>query len=64
MSERIDAPQRIVDAMRRLQEAADRLQVEAQAVLFGAAAALNVPDGWQWDGGGWREPDTPDNDVT
>lgn len=64
MSERIDAPQRIVEAMRRLQEAADRLQVEAQAVLFGAAAALDVPDGWQWDGGGWREPDAPDNDVT
>ena len=55
MSERIDAPQRIVEAMRKLQEAADRLQVEAQAVLFGAAAALDVPDGWQWDGGGWIE---------
>ena len=64
MSDRIDAPQRIVEAMRRLQEAADRLQVEAQAVLFGAAAALNVPEGWQWDGGGWKAPDKPDNDMT
>ena len=64
MSDRIGAPQRIVEVMRKLQEAADRLQVEAQAVLFGAAAALNVPEGWQWDGGGWKAPDKPDNDMT
>ena len=57
MSERIEAPQRIVEAMRRLQEAADRLQLEGQALQFGARAALDVPDGWQWDGSGWKAPD-------
>ena len=54
--ERINAPERITDAMRRIQEAADRLQLEAQALQFGARAALDVPDGWQWDGAGWAEP--------
>ena len=57
MSDRIEAPQRIVEAMRRLQEAADRLQLEGQALQFGARAALDVPDGWTWDGDGWKAPD-------
>lgn len=56
MSERIDAPQRVIDAMKRAQEAIERIQVEAQAIQFGAMAALNVPDGWQWDGSGWKAP--------
>ncbi len=56
-AQRIKAPERIVDAMRRIQEAADRLQLEAQALQFGARAALDVPDGWQWDGSGWTAPD-------
>ena len=56
-AQRINAPERIVDAMRRIQEAADRLQLEAQALQFGARAALDVPDGWQWDGSGWTEPE-------
>ena len=57
MSERIDAPQRVIDAMRRAQEAMERIQMEAQAIQFGAMAALNVPEGWQWDGSGWKAPD-------
>ena len=57
MSERIDAPQRVVDAMKRAQEAMERIQMEAQAIQFGAMAALDVPEGWQWDGSGWREVD-------
>lgn len=56
MSERIDAPQRVIDAMRRAQEAMERIQMEAQAIQFGARAALDVPDGWQWDGSGWVAP--------
>ena len=55
MSERIDAPQRVIDAMKRAQEAMERIQIEAQAIQFGAMAALDVPDGWQWDGSGWIE---------
>lgn len=58
-SERIDAPQRVIDAMRRAQEALERIQLEAQAIQFGAMAALDVPDGWGWDGSGWRAPDAP-----
>ena len=54
-SNRIAAPQRIVEAMRKLQETLDRLQMEAQAIQFGARAALDVPDTWQWGGDGWRE---------
>ena len=55
-AQRIDAPQRVIDAMRRAQEAMERIQMEAQAIQFGAMAALDVPDGWVWDGGGWKEP--------
>lgn len=55
MSDHITAPERIIDAMRKLQETLDRLQMEAQAIQFGARAALDVPEGWQWDGSGWSE---------
>mgnify|MGYP007132420463 CR=1 FL=1 len=54
---RIDAPQRVIDAMKRAQEAMERIQLEAQAIQFGAMAALDVPEGWQWDGSGWRAPE-------
>jgi len=60
---RIGAPTRIVEAMRRMQEALDRLQLEAQAIQFGARAALDVPDGWQWDGSGWRAPSAEEEEV-
>lgn len=63
MSERIDAPQRVIDAMRRAQEAMERIQMEAQAIQFGAMAALDVPDGWQWDGGGWVAPSAEEVEV-
>ena len=55
MSERIDAPQRIVDAIEHAQRQVERINVEVQAMVFGAAAALDVPEGWQWDGSGWIE---------
>ena len=55
MSERIDAPRRIVDAIENAQRQVERINLEVQAMVFGAAAALNVPDGWQWDGSGWTE---------
>lgn len=54
-TQRIDAPQRVVEAIRRADEAMQRIQAEAQAILYGAMAALNVPEGWQWDGSGWSE---------
>lgn len=57
MAERIDAPAKVLDAIKRAQETIDRLQAEAQAVLFGAAAGLGVPDNWTWDGRGWIAPD-------
>ena len=62
-AQRINAPERITDAMRRIQEAADRLQLEAQALQFGARAALDVPDGWQWDGAGWAAPSAEEVEV-
>ena len=61
--QRIIAPPRIADAMRRLQETLDRLQMEAQAIQFGARAALDVPDSWQWDGDGWSAPAATMQDV-
>ena len=57
MSERIEAPQRVIDAMKRAQEAMERIHLEAQAIQFGAMAALDVPEGWQWDGSGWKATD-------
>ena len=55
---RIAAPQRVLDALQRLQTVVERLQAEANGVVFGAAAALEVPDGWVWDGAGWIAPET------
>lgn len=57
MSERIDAPRRIVDAIENAQRQVERINLEVQAMVFGAAAALDVPEGWQWDGSGWKAPD-------
>ena len=57
MSERIDAPRRIVEAIENAQRQVERINLEVQAMVFGAAAALNVPDGWQWDGSGWKAQD-------
>ena len=41
-----------MDKLRPVQEQIDRLSAELRAALFGAQVALDVPDGWQWDGGG------------
>ena len=57
MSERIEAPRRIVEAMENAQRQVERINLEVQAIVFGAAAALDVPEGWQWDGSGWKAPD-------
>lgn len=63
MSERIDAPRRIVEAMETAQRQVERINLEIQAMVFGAAAALDVPDGWQWDGSGWRAPEKQEEGV-
>lgn len=55
-TERIDAPKRIVDTLESAQRQVERIQTEVQAILFGARIALDVPDGWVWDGAGWIEP--------
>ena len=57
MSERIDAPRRIVDAIENAQRQVERINLEVQVMVFGAAAALDVPEGWHWDGSGWRAPE-------
>ena len=57
MSERIDAPAKLLERLRPVQEQINRMQAEIQAALFGAQVALDVPDGWQWDGVGWVAPD-------
>jgi len=57
VSERIEAPVRLLDKLRPVQEQVNRLQAEIQAALFGAAVALDVPEGWQWDGAGWVAPE-------
>ena len=57
MSERIEAPRRIVDAIENAQRQVERINLEVQAMVFGAAAALDVPEGWQWDGSGWKAAD-------
>lgn len=36
---------------------AARTNTEVQAMLFGASAALDVPDGWTCDGSGWVAPE-------
>ncbi len=54
--QRIDCPVRLVERLRPAQEQINRMQAEIQAALFGAQVALDVPDGWVWDGSGWRAP--------
>jgi len=55
MTERIAAPRRVLDMLARGEEMIQKIQGEMQAVLAGAAAALDVPDGWRWDGSGWAK---------
>jgi hypothetical protein len=55
--QKINAPQRITDAIEKARETIDRINLELQAMLFGASAALDVPDGWTWDGSGWVAPE-------
>ena len=57
MSERIDAPPKLIERLRPVQEQINRMQAEIQAALFGAQVALDVPDGWVWDGSGWIPPE-------
>lgn len=64
MTERIDAPKRILDTIEQAQRQMERIQTEIQAMLFGVQAALDVPDGWQWDGRGWIEPEREPADDT
>lgn len=56
MSERIDAPAKLIERLRPVQEQIDRLSGELRAALFGAQVALEVPDGWVFDGAGWVAP--------
>lgn len=60
--ERIDAPAKLLERLRPAQEQIDRLSAELRAALFGAAVALEVPDGWQWDGAGWVAPVKAENE--
>lgn len=57
MSERIDAPAKLIERLRPVQEQINRMQAEIQAALFGARVALGVPEDWVWDGAGWVEPE-------
>lgn len=57
MSERIDAPAKLLNKLRPAQEQIDRLSAELRAALFGAQVALDVPEGWMWDGAGWVAPE-------
>ena len=51
-TQRIDAPPKLIERLRPAQEQIDRLSAELRAALFGAQMALDVPDGWVWDGAG------------
>lgn len=54
MENRIEAPAPVAARVRQVQQMIQQLQAEANAMLYGAAVALNVPEGWSWDGiGGW-----------
>lgn len=57
MSERIDAPKLVTESIQEAQREIDKINIHVKAMLFGAATALNVPNGWQWDGSGWVEPE-------
>lgn len=56
-TQRIPAPPRIVESVQQAQRTVERINLEVQAMLFGASAALDVPDGWTWDGSGWVAPE-------
>ena len=62
-TQRIDAPAKLLERLRPVQEQINRLQAEINGAIFGAAIALNVPDGWQWDGAGWVAPDNEKSPV-
>ncbi len=55
--QRIECPAKLIERLKPVQEQIDRLNNEIQAALFGAQVALDVPDGWVWDGSGWVAPE-------
>ena len=63
-TQRIDAPVRLLEKLRPAQEQVQRLQAEIQAALYGASIALDVPEGWVWDGAGWVAPEQESPPVT
>jgi len=56
-TQRIECPVKLIDRLHPVQEQIDRLNNEIQAALFGAQVALEVPEGWVWDGSGWVAPE-------
>lgn len=63
-NQRIEAPTKLIERLRPAQEQVQRLQAEIQAALYGAAIALDVPDGWRWDGVGWVEPEKSSEETS
>lgn len=56
MTERIDAPKRILETVLATERQIERLKGELNGIIFGAQAALDVPEGWLWNGTGWTAP--------
>lgn len=56
MSERIEAPVRLMEALQKVQEQIERLSAQLHAAMFGARVSLGVPDDWGWDGVAWVAP--------
>lgn len=57
MKQRIEAPVKIVETLERIRQQQQVLAAQAEALLFGASVALEVPEGWQFDGSGWIDPE-------
>lgn len=54
-TKRIDAPASLLRALEDVRRELVRLQSLADGLVLGAALD-KVPDGWQWDGSGWKAP--------
>ena len=54
-----ELPEEVQQAMALLQVELRLLQGQMNAMLFGIRKTMKVPDNWQFDGKGFKEPEEP-----
>jgi len=54
-----ELPVKVKEALSELQRGIQGMQNQANAMLFAVRQTMGVPDDWQFDGKGFKEPEEP-----